>query len=125
MNLLFVDDEADILEIVEAALDFEEGIDATFTSSGQEAINLVNDHYYDIIVLDMMMPEPDGIEVLAAIKPKAVREGSMVVMCTANPTPEAETRLKALGADEVLHKPFNPLSLIGRLREIQDAQAAG
>jgi two-component system, OmpR family, response regulator len=118
MKLLFVDDESDILELIDAALDFEDDVEAIYTTDGKEAIQMVLSQRFDMIILDMMMPQPDGPAILAEVRKKAAEDGTRVVMCTANTTPEAAASLISLGAHKVLHKPFDPLRLADTLRSI-------
>lgn len=79
---------------------------------------LFEDQTFDMILLDVMMPPPDGLEVLQAARRNANLSNSRIVMCTARTSPEAEAEFRALGADHVLHKPFKPLRLAQYLRDI-------
>ena len=118
MKVLFVDDEADIRELIEIAIVVEDDIDAHFASSGQEAIDRIVAEKFDIIVLDVMMPPPDGLEVLRMAGERAALNDTKVVMCTAKTSVESEQEFRDLGADHVLHKPFKPLKLAGYLRSL-------
>lgn len=118
MKILFVDDEDDIRELIEVALSVEEDVDARFVGSGVEAIEIIGSECFDIIVLDVMMPPPDGLEVLRAARRRADLDDAVIVMCTAKTSVESETRFRALGADHVLHKPFKPLQLAAYLRTL-------
>ncbi len=118
MRVLFVDDEADIRELIEIALLTEEDIEPVFAGSGGEAMALFEGQSFDVILLDVMMPPPDGLEVLQAARRNANLSNSRIVMCTARTSPEAEVEFRALGADHVLHKPFKPLRLAQYLRDI-------
>jgi len=113
MKVLFVDDEADIREMIEIALMVEEDIDATFASGGAEAIEILKAETFDAILLDVMMLPPDGEEVL-----RTAHNTTKIVMCTAKTSQETEQELKAMGADRVLHKPFKPVKLAGYLRQL-------
>lgn len=118
MKVLFVDDEADIRELVEIAVIVEDDIEAHFASSGQEAIDRIVSERFDIVMLDVMMPPPDGLEVLRMASEKAALDDATVVMCTAKTSVEAEREFRELGAHHVLHKPFKPLKLAGYLRSL-------
>ncbi|AML50467.1 response regulator [Falsihalocynthiibacter arcticus] len=118
MRVLFVDDEADILELIEIAIDFEDDIHPVFAPSGLEAIELIQAEPFDVIVLDVMMPWPDGPEVLRIARSAENQNNAKIVMCTAKTSPEDEQELRALGADHVLHKPFKPLKLADYLRNL-------
>ena len=116
VRILFVDDEADILELIEIALMTEDDLDLTFAPSGIEAIRHIEEEKFDIIMLDVMMPPPNGMEVLRYARSMADLNGSIIVMCTARTSPEAEQEMRALGANYILHKPFKPLGLATYLR---------
>ena len=118
MRVLFVDDEDDIRELIEVALSLEEDVDARFAGSGREAMRIIETETFDVIVLDVMMPPPDGLEVLRAARRRADHDDASVVMCTARTSAESEFEFRALGADHVLHKPFKPLQLAAYLRGV-------
>lgn len=116
MKVLFVDDEADIRELIEVALITEDDIDPHFAGSGAEAVERIFEDRFDIIVLDVMMPPPDGLDVLRLAGERARENGTKIVMCTAKTSAEAEVEFRSLGADFVLHKPFKPLKMADYLR---------
>lgn len=116
MKVLFVDDETDIRELIELAIMTEADIEPTFAGSGIEALALLESQRFDIMLLDVMMPPPDGLDVLRAARANADQSGAIIVMCTARTSSESEEEFRALGADHVLHKPFKPLKLADYLR---------
>jgi len=116
MKVLYVDDEADIREMVEIALMIEDDIDATFASNGADAIEILKTQDFDVLLLDVMMLPPDGYEVLRVARTLDNHKTTKIIMCTAKTSQEAEKELKESGADEVLHKPFKPLKLADYLR---------
>lgn len=118
LKLLFVDDETDIRDLVEIALMVEPDLDVQFAASGAEAITVLGEAHFDIIMLDVMMPPPDGLEVLRVARQRSALDGATIVMCTAKTSPEAEVEFRALGADHILHKPFKPLQLAKYLRAL-------
>tara|TARA_R110002020_G_scaffold445106_1_gene656947 strand:+ start:205 stop:564 length:360 start_codon:yes stop_codon:yes gene_type:complete len=118
MRVLFVDDEDDIRDLIEIAIMTEEDIDATFAGSGTEAIAILEREVFDVVMLDVMMPPPDGLAVLRKARSVAGLKDSVFVMCTAKTSIEAEQEFLALGADHVLHKPFKPLKLAAHLRSL-------
>ncbi|SEN53831.1 response regulator [Palleronia pelagia] len=118
MKVLFMDDEADIRELIEFAIMVEDDIDATFVGSGIEAIDLLKEEHFDLLLLDVMMPPPDGLEVLRVARADEKFRASTIVMCTARTSSEAEEELRKLGADHVLHKPFKPLKLAEFIRSV-------
>jgi CheY-like chemotaxis protein len=118
MKVLFVDDEADIREMIEIALIVEDDIEATFAASGAEAIEILRAVPFDAVLLDVMMLPPDGYEVLRIARALEIQKDTKIVMCTAKTSQEAERELKALGADQLLHKPFKPVKLASFLRKL-------
>ncbi|EAQ02403.1 two-component response regulator [Pseudooceanicola batsensis HTCC2597] len=118
MNVLFVDDEADIRELIELAIMTEPDIEATFAASGTEAMSLLATQTFDVMLLDVMMPPPDGLDVLRAARANADQGDAIIVMCTARTSAESEAEFRALGADHILHKPFKPLKLAEYIRSL-------
>ncbi|MBL3706025.1 response regulator [Sulfitobacter sp. BDSS02] len=118
MKVLFVDDEDDIRELIEFAIVTEDDIEPSFAGSGLEAISMIETQPFDIILLDVMMPPPDGLEVLRVARANANVNGAKIVMCTAQTSLEAEKEFREAGADCILHKPFKPLKLAGFLRSL-------
>ena len=118
MRVLFVDDEEDIRDLIEIAIITEEDIDATFAASGAEAISLLEKETFDLIVLDVMMPPPNGLDVLRIARSRSDLDDTKIVMCTAKTSVESEQELRSFGADHVLHKPFKPLKLTEFLRKV-------
>lgn len=118
MKVLFVDDEADIRELIELAIIMEDDIEATFAGSGVEALALLETQSFDVMLLDVMMPPPDGLDVLRAVRANTDNGKATVVMCTARTSAEAEAEFRSLGADHVLHKPFKPLKLADYIRSV-------
>lgn len=118
MRILFVDSEDDIRELIGVAPSIEEDFDARFAGSGMEAMGIIGTESFDIIVLDVMMPPPDGLEVLRAARQRAGHDDAIIVMCTAMTLAESEAGFRALSADHLLHKPFTPLQLADTLRQL-------
>jgi DNA-binding response OmpR family regulator len=118
MKVLFVDDEADIREMIEIALIVEDDIEPTFAASGAEAIEILKTETFDMMLLDVMMLPPDGQEVLRIARTLPNHKDTKIIMCTAKTSQEAEKELKALGADQILHKPFKPIKLADYLRHL-------
>lgn len=118
MRVLFVDDEDDIRELIEFAIMTEDDIEPTFAGTGLDAIATMETQTFDVIMLDVMMPPPDGMEVLRCARANADLDDTKIVMCTAKTSPESEKKFRDLGADHILHKPFKPLKLADFIRSI-------
>ncbi len=116
LRVMYVDDEDDIRDVVEFALEDESDIELTLCSGGSAALQSLGASSPDLIVLDVMMPGMDGPSLLASI-----REGGNAVpvaFMTAKVQTQDVAYLKSLGAVGVIAKPFDPMTLAQQIREI-------
>ena len=120
MKVLFVDNEDDILSLVEIALDGE-GIDLTAAGSGSEGFARIEAETFDCFLFDLMMPKPDGRDLVRKVRETPHNATKPVVVCTAKVTASVERDLVEAGATCVLAKPFDPLSLGEYLRDVVTA----
>ncbi|HUX49584.1 MAG TPA: response regulator [Spirochaetia bacterium] len=116
-TVLVVDDEEDILELINYNLS-KEGYTVHTVTSGEAALSHVLRHPPDVIVLDLMLPGVDGIEVCRRLKRDDATRRIPVIMVTAK-TEDADivTGLE-VGADDYVTKPFSPRVLIAHLRAL-------
>jgi len=117
LRILYVDDEADIRTIVEFALEDEEDFQLELCESGQEALSKVGDFSPDLILLDVMMPAMDGPTTLQHLREIPELAETPVVFVTAKVQPHEVEQFKALGAADVIGKPFDPMSLATQIRD--------
>lgn len=119
-TVLLVDDEPDIRRIGELTLRAVGKLKVLLAASGQEAIEVVRRERPDVVLLDVMMPGLDGPATLAQLR--ALDEGKdlPVIFVTAKIQAAEVARYRALGATGVVAKPFDPIALPGRIREILD-----
>ncbi len=117
-RIMYVDDEPDIRAIVEMALEMVGGFSVTLCNSGQEALERVQEAGPELVLLDVMMPEMDGPQTLAALRRMPAAAALPVVFMTAKVQPAEVARLRGLGAADVIAKPFDPLALSDQVREI-------
>ncbi len=111
-RVLVVDDDVALAEMLGIVLRGE-GFEATFCSDGAQAVQAFHDSRPDIILLDLMLPGMDGIDVCRAIRQES---GVPIVMLTAkNDTVDVVLGLES-GADDYIVKPFKPKELVARLR---------
>lgn len=108
--VLLVEDEPDIRLIARAAL-VRAGFDVVPASNGLEALAAVAASRPDLIVMDCMMPELDGLDTCARLKSDDATRGIPVIFLTARADAAAHDRCMALGALGCIAKPFNPLRL--------------
>jgi two-component system, OmpR family, response regulator len=109
-RVLVVDDEPNLRRLVEVHLT-RAGYEVETASSGTEALERLQLRKPDLIVLDVMMPGPDGFEVLAEVKSEALTADIQVLMLTARNRDEDIRQGWGEGADFYLCKPFNPEEL--------------
>ena len=114
-GLLVVDDEPFLRDAVAASLRFL-GFEVTTAQTGAEALRLARDHPFDLVVLDVMLPDTDGFEVLTRLR----RDGCQVpvIFLTAKDTQEDKVTGLTLGGDDYLTKPFGLEELAARIRTV-------
>lgn len=119
ITILYVDDDADIRTIVTMALGLDPSIRIVVADGGAAAVARVSAGLTpDLIVLDVMMPEMDGIATLAALRTLPQAAAAPVAFMTARGREADVERYVALGAVAVIRKPFDPLTLAPRLRAL-------
>lgn len=117
MKLLYVEDEADIREIAEFALE-DEGFDIVFCESGEQAVARAGDFQPEAILLDVMMPGMDGPTTLQNLRTVPGLQNTPVIFLTAKVQPNEIKDFIALGAIDVIPKPFDPMTLADQVRDI-------
>ncbi len=108
-KILYVDDEADIREVAQMALELEPSLEVRACGSGAEALRIVPEWMPDLILLDVMMPEMDGPTTLRALREHG--QEAPVVFITARSQASEQQALIAAGALGVISKPFDPMKL--------------
>jgi len=114
-KILVVDDEEDILELMDYNL-AKEGYIVTCVHSGEEALAEVKSEFYDLIILDLMLPGVDGLEVCKMLKNDSETAHIPIIMLTAKGEDTDIIVGLELGADDYITKPFSPKVLIARIR---------
>jgi diguanylate cyclase (GGDEF)-like protein len=117
VKVLVIDDDADAREMVRVALGLD-GIEVLEADRGSDGIAQAQQAHPDGIVLDVMMPFMDGPATLAALRANPATAGIPVMFLTASVMPSEVRRLQEMGAVAVLPKPFEPLTLAARVREV-------
>lgn len=115
--VLVVDDEAVNFDVIEILL-FREGYDLHYRNSGKSAIAELSEIKPDIIMLDVMMPEMDGIEVCQQIKNLKQWQHIPIIIITALSDKEDLARCLDIGADDFISKPINSAELRARTRSM-------
>ena len=114
-RLLVVDDEPNILELLSVSLRFS-GFEVHTASNGQQAVTLARSLKPDLLVLDVMMPELDGFEVVRRLRGEGSR--APVLFLTAKDATEDKVRGLTLGGDDYVTKPFSLEELVARIRAV-------
>ncbi|MCB9781284.1 MAG: response regulator [Alphaproteobacteria bacterium] len=117
-HILHVDDDDDIREIVALVLEEMGGVRVTSAAGGQQALDAMAHERPDMVLLDVMMPGMDGPAVLSRIRQDPGLAALPVVFLTAKSLRQDRERLRALGAIDIIEKPFRANELIERLRGI-------
>ena len=111
-HILICDDEKDIVSALKIYLSQEDYLLHT-AGNGKEALEILEQQHIDLVLLDIMMPEMDGIETMTRLRKKT---NIPVILLTAKSEDTDKILGLNLGADDYITKPFNPMELLARLR---------
>ncbi len=119
-HILYVDDEAELRTIAQLALEQLGGYRVTLCQNGTEALNAVRADPPQLALLDVLMPDMDGPELLASLR--ATPEGSElpVIFLTGRADDQARRQYQALGALGTIAKPFDPMQLAQHVQSLWD-----
>lgn len=112
-RILIIEDEQDIAEGLKVSLE-QEGFDADICLEGEKGVQVTDQHNYDLIICDIMMPNMNGFEVIAEIR----RKNDLIPIIILSARIEDKDKIRALnlGADDYVTKPFNLDELIARVK---------
>lgn len=116
-SILVIDDEPDNFDVVETLLDGE-NYQLYYAPNGQQSLNRLNSFQPDLILLDVMMPDLDGMEVCQRIKADPKWQAVPIIMVTALTAKEDLARCLATGADDFISKPVNGVELRARVHSM-------
>lgn len=117
-TILYVEDEPDIRAIAELALETVGDFTLLSCESGRQALATAEQQRPDLILLDVMMPDMDGPEVLQKLRGLPGFEAIPAVFMTAKVQPGEVAEYLDMGAIDVIAKPFDPLTLASQIQEI-------
>jgi two-component system, OmpR family, alkaline phosphatase synthesis response regulator PhoP len=117
IKILLVDDDPDILEFLEYYLK-KEGYIISQASNGKEALKIANTVVPDLILLDVMMPEMDGIETCKELRKNSRLKDTYIIFLTARIEEYSEIAGFSAGADDYLNKPIKPGALLSRIKTV-------
>ncbi len=116
-HIMAVEDEEDILELLTYNL-AREGYRVSALTSGEECVQLARSSVPDLILLDLMLPGMDGLEVCRQLKQSTITRQVPIIMLPAKGEEAAVVTGLELGADDYITKPFSPRVLLARLRAV-------
>lgn len=117
-TILVIDDEEDIREIVQASLEIIAKFDVILAATSQEGLEIAATRQPDAILLDVLMPQIDGLMVLQQLKSDPVTHHIPVIFLTARTQFVEQKKMMNLGAAGIITKPFRPVSLAQQIKEI-------
>ncbi|WP_221796592.1 response regulator [Aquisediminimonas sediminicola] len=110
-RILYIDDDPDIRDIVQMALELSGDIEVAVAATGEEGLALVHGWHPDLVMLDVSLPGVDGPAIFQQIRADAATASVPIAFVTARTQPDDVAALHALGACCVIAKPFDPLTL--------------
>jgi len=116
-TILIVDDEKDIVKMLDYNLK-KEGYKTLVAYDGEDALDMANTKHPDLILLDLMLPGVDGLEVCKEIKSERKTASIPIIMLTAKSQESDKIVGLELGADDYMTKPFSPRELIARIKAV-------
>jgi DNA-binding response OmpR family regulator len=117
MKILIVEDEPEIAQLIQQALQ-REGFSCCLAANGWEALEVFYQQQPDLLVLDLMLPGLDGLEVCTRIRQKPSQKDPYILMLTAKGEEIDRVIGLSTGADDYLVKPFSPRELVARVRAL-------
>jgi CheY-like chemotaxis protein len=114
-RILLIDDEVDIHKIAQVGLMLEVGWELLTAQSSDEGLAIATSEPLDAILLDVMMPGRDGVATLKVLQESPETQAIPVIFLTAKAQSSDRRRFYALGAQGVITKPFNPMTLASQM----------
>jgi DNA-binding response OmpR family regulator len=116
-KIVIIEDEPDILEVLSYNLK-REGYDILTATDGVQGLSLVRKEVPDMVLLDLMLPGMDGVEICSAIKKDQQTQNTLIIMVTAKGEESDIVLGLGVGADDYITKPFSPKELIARVKAV-------
>lgn len=118
-KILIADDNENIRDALTYLLE-DEGYSLSMAKDGSDALKKAREFLPDILFLDIMMPEMNGYEVCRVIKNDPQLKKIYIIMLTAKGQVAEQERGKEVGADEYIVKPFSPMEILSKIKNILD-----
>ena len=116
-KLLLAEDEEVLRMLVVDTLE-DEGYDIDEACDGEEAYELIEQNDYDLVIIDYMMPQMTGLEVIEKVRQHPEKKDVKILMLSAKSQKVDQDRVLLAGADHFVSKPFSPLYLVEKVEEI-------
>lgn len=113
-KILVIDDEDDLRKLIQTCLEVMGGWQVITASSGNEGLNLAQRNLPDAIILDLMMPDMDGLSTLKKLQSNPIISNIPVILMTAKGR-FVKSKFTELGVKGVINKPFNPLKIANQV----------
>lgn len=116
-KILIIEDEKEIADLIAYTLK-KEGFDVSVAYDGEEALKKLRENTYDLLVLDLMLPHIQGIEICKIVRSNPKMENSGIIIVTAKGDEFDKVVGLEMGADDYLTKPFSTRELVARIKAI-------
>jgi two-component system phosphate regulon response regulator PhoB len=116
-KILIIEDEPDILEVIQYNLE-REGHKVVACRNGEQGLSRIRTDNPDLVILDLMLPGMDGVEVCRQVKADPITRGIPVIMVTAKSEESDVVLGLGIGADDYISKPFSPRELVARVNVV-------
>jgi two-component system alkaline phosphatase synthesis response regulator PhoP len=116
-KVLVIEDEPDILEVIQYNLE-REGYKVVVCRNGEQGLSRIRTDNPDLVILDLMLPGMDGVEVCRQVKADPVTRAIPIVMVTAKSEESDIVLGLGIGADDYITKPFSPRELVARIKVV-------
>ena len=116
-RILVVDDDREIVRIIRAYLE-KAGYTVATAYDGETALHIIRSDRPDLVVLDLMLPDRDGLDITRIVRGDPSLAATPIVMLTARVEGEDRVQGLDLGADDYIPKPFNPHEVVARVRAV-------
>jgi len=116
-RIFVVDDEPDVIELLRTILEAE-GFEVEAATDGRSALPRIVDRPPDLLLLDLMMPDMDGFELLKLVRQDPRGRDVRVLILSARTAPQDQLESLQLGANAYVFKPFSPRDLVRQVRSL-------
>jgi CheY-like chemotaxis protein len=117
-QILIIDDEEAVTTVVQSCFEDIAGWDVLTAASGREGLLIAQDASPDAIVLDVMMPDMDGLTVLRNLKSSVITRSIPVILLTAKTSLTESPQVNKLGVTGAIAKPFDPFLLVDQVADL-------